>query len=167
MVSPAISKTIRAISNQLDRDLSREWVFPACARYGELLAAKELAPAIEIGRSEIQSRLRILIDTKSDALAASWQAECKHVTQMVKSQFALNYEELVALLTSLSELAFVRSCLESLGSTDVSFSDPPSAQETREYLIKQAKVYPSRWSLRHTLVLECHEHWWWKSPSGS
>lgn len=159
-----MSKAFREISRQMNRALSCDWVFAACARYGELLAGGELEPRPDIGWAEIKSRVVKLINAKREELACSWQEECKHVTQMVGSGLGLNYEELVALLTSLSELAFVKTCLDSLGSTDLSLRDIPSAPELREYLIGQSSVYPPAWSLPHSIVLEGKEHWWWKKP---
>jgi hypothetical protein len=164
MVTIGLTSKISEITTQLNRTINREWVFPACARYGELLAALKLEPRAEVEWGEIQPQISKLIKAKLPDLASSWEQECKHINQMVRSGNALTYEELVALLTSLSELTFTKICLNSVGSIDLSWIEVPAQSEIREFLIAQRDVYPPRWSLPHTIVLECKDHWWWKKP---
>jgi hypothetical protein len=161
MVDTASSYRINEISSALDHALTREWVFPACARYGELLTAIQLDPRTAVSCNEVEIRIRELISAHQDALTSAWAEECKHVVQMVRSGYGLVFEELVALLTSLSELSFVKNCLSSLRINDVSLTETFSTRELREFLSSQRNVYPSGWSLPHTTVLDCDEHWWW------
>jgi hypothetical protein len=97
-------------------------------------------------------------------LAVLWAEECKHIAQMIGSGYDLNYEELLCLLTSLSELTFVKQCLASLGVNSANLAEVPSAVELRAFLRSQGRVYPRRWSLPHTMVLESEMHWWWRKP---
>jgi hypothetical protein len=78
----------------------------------------------------------------------------------------VQYEELVLLLTHLSELAFIKECLAVLGREDPRLTDLPPENEIKEFLARSKSVYPSAWSLPHTIVLDCKEHWWWKPPIG-
>jgi hypothetical protein len=109
MVSAVLRKAIQEIRQQLIRDLRREWVFPAAARYGELVEAFKLQVERKPSLDEFQSQVRNLINVKQEVLVSSWESECKHMMQMVASGYALIYEELLALLTGLSELAFVKT----------------------------------------------------------
>jgi len=160
-----MNKRLIEIKTELERVVQRGWSFAACARYGEMLAAVQLDPKMDIDLSEMQPKVRDLVISNSQNLVSAWENECKHITQIVRSRFDLNYEELVALLTSLSELAFVKLCLESLGVANLTVGVPPSEQELRVYLTGQGSAYPSSWDLPHTIVMECKEHWWWKKPA--
>jgi hypothetical protein len=162
MAKRSISETIQDISDELNRVIERKWVFPASARYGELLAAGQLDPSAESSCRGFKNRVRDLLDTHQAALVSAWGHECKHITQMVRSEYGLNSEELLALLTSLSELAFVKLCLQFLGYSELHLDEPPSHTELRDFLVSQRSVYPSQWSLPHTVVLDAPEHWWWK-----
>ncbi len=162
MARRSISEKIQDISSELNRVIERQWVFPASARYGELLAASELDPSAEGSCLSFKSRVRKLLDTHQAVLVSAWKNECKHVTQIVRSGYGVNFEELLALLTSLSELAFVKLCLRSLAYSELVLDEPPSHSEVRDFLVQEKRIYPSQWALPHTIVLDSPEHWWWK-----
>jgi hypothetical protein len=105
-----------------------------------------------------------LVSTERSEFLYSWNQNCKHVTQMMRSGFGLNSEELLALLTSLSELEFAKTCLHSLGMTDLPLMEIPSVSELKQFLTSQADVYPASWSLPDTVVLDSKNHWWWSNP---
>jgi hypothetical protein len=126
--------------------------------------ASEIKPRAGISYADLEDQVRALINAQKEVLACSWSEECKHVKQMVRSGYGLNYEELLALLTSLSELAFVKTCLKSLGLAGLQLSEPPAAPELRDFLMNQRSVYPTRWSIARSIVLDSKEHWWWSKP---
>jgi hypothetical protein len=158
------SSKAQGILHELDRMVSRGFVFPACARCGELLSAVELRPSSAINVKELKNRIREFVATRYAPLLDAWSAESTHVRQMLTSGHGLEYEELVALLTGLSELAFAAKCLEWLGLRIPGSGGRWRMSELRSFLLENKDIYPSAWSLPHSVVLECRDHWWWTRP---
>lgn len=146
--------------------LEKRWAYAACSRFGELLEARRLFPIENVVIADnLTNDLRILIERDFAALTHQVATELKHARSMVTSGYGLIYEEVIAVLTILSEVTFVIETLryfrkwEGRGTIE---ELRVSRKELEGFLSAQRRAVRGLPNLSHTIVLHIPTHWWWR-----